>query len=507
MAARPGIAAVKFKVGGDKVKGAEATQLGQFETRTARPLRRKRAAGPGRAQSPPPKDRSSAPKGLKRDGPRRKALFGLTLGRIRSFSLDGSNDEPPVTSHTAGVAGLPLAFGGFVPQHISINSRGPRLGLTATTVYAGPARVALNPTLGDRRIGECSRLGSYHPANPDRGSRPLLRAVQQDATPPKWRPVPPAAGFYFRDCDFRDCEIQRDRRRYPNQPFQLARLALPRHRTRKGMSEQRFRRKGYARLFQILRVLCRECHAPANPLDLPLVKPMARRREGVELGVDCVFCHVPEQGIVEPGRSDGAPHEMPAHERFLDPPIASTMVCAPCHEEQGDCSKTVTAWRRSVCATRGISCLDCHMPEVPLPSVAARPAQEPRSHRFFGDKDPGTLEKALDGAIIVTPDGKAVVPITNDRVGHSLPASGIDALVGQVSIEDGLRAVIEQRERLFGWRELILGYLDFWPFRRDTSIPAGETRTMQIALPAVPGTIAVEFRHRDWFAIPNDDRS
>jgi hypothetical protein len=80
----------------------------------------------------------------------------------------------------------------------------------------------------------------------------------------------------------------------------------------------RIREKGYADLFNTLRVPCMNCHAPANVLDLRDGFPVARS-DSVETSIDCVSCHVSVRGIVGPGRSVDATHEVIRDERFGDP--------------------------------------------------------------------------------------------------------------------------------------------------------------------------------------------
>lgn len=271
---------------------------------------------------------------------------------------------------------------------------------------------------------------------------------------------------------------------------------------------ERIRRKGFAGLFEKLRVPCMNCHAPATVLDLPAGAYPQERSDAPELGVDCVSCHVSKGRIVggaEHRAAGSTPHETVGDERFRDPVLASTAICAKCHNEPLEHARTVEVWQRTELARQGLTCLHCHMPFVEAPVVAGGAARVRRSHRFPGDKDIEMLRTALNAAIDVATPGKAVVSIVNDRVGHSFPAAGTNSLIVRVTVRNETGTVVEEVERDFGTREWIPGYLDFWPFVRVTKIPAGEERAIAVRVPSGHGTISAEFRYRDWFAITDSD--
>lgn len=272
-------------------------------------------------------------------------------------------------------------------------------------------------------------------------------------------------------------------------------------RTVTGPFWDRMRRKGYAGLFRTLRVPCMNCHAPANVLDLRQGAPV-ERSDARDLGVDCVSCHVSKRGITGPGRVRSAPHEVIADERFRDPRVATATLCSRCHDE--DCEKTVTDWRVTRFAREGTTCLHCHMPEVVAPSVTDGATRLRRSHRFTGDKDHAMLLSALNASIEVGSNRSADVRIINDRVGHAFPGSGMNELIVHVTAR-GRDGSIAEAEEAFGTRELVPGYLDFWPFRSVTKIPPGEARLISVSLPSEHGEVVAEFRYRDWWALTSAD--
>ena len=115
------------------------------------------------------------------------------------------------------------------------------------------------------------------------------------------------------------------------------------------------------------------------------------------------------------------------------------------------------------------------------------------------------LQQALHASIVQNDDRTAVVRVINDRVGHAFPGSGMNLLVVKVSAR-GANGSVAEVERCFGSKEFIPGYLDFWPFREVTKIPAGESRDVTIRLPSAHGEISAAFLYRDWFAITGQDR-
>lgn len=273
------------------------------------------------------------------------------------------------------------------------------------------------------------------------------------------------------------------------------------------------RRLGYARFFGLLRKRCLDCHAPANVLDLPAgpASPAAggalgvectpnalREPEGiiptlrsddVELGVDCVACHVSRNGVTGSGRRSTAAHETIADRRFQDPAHASETLCGTCHRS------TAEAWRGTKLAREGVTCLDCHMPRVNAPSVAGGPERERRSHGFPADKDDVMLRRGINASLRTTGDGKAIFRIVNDRVGHHLPSGG-NFISVRLEARDGGGRVVREEVLVYGKDEALL--LDFWPFDRDERIPPGEEREVVFALPEGHGVVEAVVRYHDW---------
>jgi hypothetical protein len=275
---------------------------------------------------------------------------------------------------------------------------------------------------------------------------------------------------------------------------------------------QDVRELGYLAVFDTLRKQCVNCHAPANVLDLaatalvgsdrPLgvectpnllrepsgVVPAARADEA-ELGVDCTSCHVDQRGVVGSGRRPVTEHATFADPRFRDPALASDALCGTCHRS------TVEAWKRTRFPAAGVSCLDCHMPDVEAASAAGGPMRSRRSHRFPADKDDTLLARAVNATLDVTPDRRARFRLTNDRVGHYLPSGG-NWLWVRLEARDTSGGLLAERRTAFGREEALL--LDFWPFNRDARIPSGARREILLPLPQGHGTLRAAVVYHDW---------
>jgi hypothetical protein len=275
---------------------------------------------------------------------------------------------------------------------------------------------------------------------------------------------------------------------------------------------QDVRELGYLAVFDGLRKQCVNCHAPANVLDLAAtasdrsdgrlgvectpnllrepsgVIPQARVDEP-ELGVDCTSCHVDRRGVVGSGRRPTAEHATLTDPRFRDPALASDTLCGTCHRS------TVEAWKRTKFPATGVTCLDCHMPDIEAPSIAAGPLRSRRSHRFPADKDETLLALAVNATLAVTPDRRARFRLTNDRVGHYFPSGG-NWLSVRLEVRNASGGVVADRLAGFGREEPLV--LDFWPFNQDARITAGGEREIVLMLPEGHGTVRATVDYHDW---------
>jgi hypothetical protein len=272
------------------------------------------------------------------------------------------------------------------------------------------------------------------------------------------------------------------------------------------------RELGYLKVFDRTRKACVNCHAPANVLDLGgTAPPSAGEPLGVEctpnllreprgtipaprsddagLGVDCTSCHVSRRGVTGAGGHPTTAHETVVDPRFQSAVLAAETLCRTCHRA------TVEAWKRTDLAGRGVTCLECHMPETMAPSVAGGPERRRRSHRFAADKDAAMLERAVNASLTVTTDRLARFRITNDRVGHYLPSGG-NWLSVEIRALDASGRMLKRIVEGFGKDEALI--LDVWPFNRDGRIAFGERKEILFPLPEGRGTVEATVRYHDW---------
>jgi hypothetical protein len=105
------------------------------------------------------------------------------------------------------------------------------------------------------------------------------------------------------------------------------------------------------------------------------------------------------------------------------------------------------------------------------------------------------LAQALNASLDLTPDRRARLRITNDRVGHYFPSGG-NWLSVRLEARDGAGRVLAGHVEAFGREEALV--LDFWPFNEDARIPPGEGREVRLSLPDGHGTVRATVGYHDW---------
>jgi hypothetical protein len=284
------------------------------------------------------------------------------------------------------------------------------------------------------------------------------------------------------------------------------------HKSLTGPAWKDVREMGYVKLFDRVRKACVNCHAPANVLDLAVQAPSGpsgplgvectpnvfrepagtiplARSDEAELGVDCVSCHVSTRGVEGSGQHPTPAHGTVADARFQSPSVTSTTLCRTCH------SAAVEAWRSTSLAAAGVTCLDCHMPEIKSASVAGGPERIRRSHRFHADKDQAMLEKAVNASLTISLDRQVRFRITNDRVGHYFPSGGNWVSV-KITVSDESGKQLKEQVEFFGRKED--PFFDFWPFNSDERIEFGGHREVLLRLPEGHGVLEATVRYHDW---------
>jgi hypothetical protein len=138
------------------------------------------------------------------------------------------------------------------------------------------------------------------------------------------------------------------------------------------------------------------------------------------------------------------------------------------------------------------------MPPVRAASTPGGPERLRRSHAFPADKDPAMLAKALNASLEIVEGPAARIRIVNDKVGHHFPSGG-NFLSVRLAVYDTSGRKMEERLEALGRDENLV--LDFWPFRKDTRIPYGQTREIRFPLPKEHGSVEAVFRYHDWMKV------
>lgn len=236
---------------------------------------------------------------------------------------------------------------------------------------------------------------------------------------------------------------------------------------------------------------CSGCHTPGAAIEQPAELDLrVAERDAFASAVTCDVCHRIRE-VLEPdapGVLEGAvvwraldpageemglgPLDDAVYERMrtgYSPLHATSLVCAPCHQDTYAPPGTAARWPRGVpseqtyeewlespyaSGERERSCQSCHMPSLAdlgvdpdIPIIAAGgPDRDPRelhAHSFDALTDPGSLDDAVDLALEArVEDGEIVASatITNVGVGHAFP-SGVTSrhvlLLVSAAREDG----------------------------------------------------------------------
>jgi len=152
--------------------------------------------------------------------------------------------------------------------------------------------------------------------------------------------------------------------------------------------------------------------------------------------------------------------------------------CRSCHQIHLDdgtgVENTFREWQDTIFSGMGRECQDCHMPAYRGPAATDGPERTVHRHRFVGvdyatepyrgvdvAAQQAEIEAMLQASVQVTPDVPAAAtagqpltlrfPVTNDRVGHSIPSGTSFAreMWLQVTVRDAAGALVYRS----GWLE------------------------------------------------------
>lgn len=275
---------------------------------------------------------------------------------------------------------------------------------------------------------------------------------------------------------------------------------------------------------------CLSCHAPTTLVtgDHALQDPVSRE------GVTCDFCHTvqdvamdsPDRFRPKPGRVKYGPlryaKSSPAHDsEYSVLHKSSPLLCAACHEHKNAQGvavlSTYSEWQKSPYAERGMTCQECHMPQVPGTPVQAGTASDQRVinlHRMSGGSLPAKVQHGVELKIESVQAGSessdVQVVVTNSGVGHALPGGlSTNALVLAVSVESASKQLSNTREKVYRRRlvdaqgralaEPSEQFLNAAFVAEDSRIMPKESRSERFTLPIAPGAsaILVRLQYRD----------
>ena len=257
---------------------------------------------------------------------------------------------------------------------------------------------------------------------------------------------------------------------------------------------------------EVARDRCVSCHAPGHASDG---------------GVGCVTCHAAVGNEAEEDArlvvnldaplggpiADALPTE--AHGSRESPFLSSASLCNTCHTVTGPgvfVEPTSEEYAASFAPSEGLTCVDCHMPELDDgPWVEGGPDRPRRSHAFVGFDPPWgadaatradaaqrtrtLLATAIDLEVVPLPATGFTVRVTNDGAGHAVP-TGV-ALLRELWVELTLHDA--DGETLATWGHLDA---DTLPTGAPSPLDFGDLALDATGAPVDDPTAAVELDRR-----------
>ncbi len=170
--------------------------------------------------------------------------------------------------------------------------------------------------------------------------------------------------------------------------------------------------------------LCHSCHIPGSVLERLGSRPRIRDRH-LEEGVTCVSCHKKGNAQQGPYGSDTLAHLCEKNEAFSFE--GSVTLCASCHSTQiEDVLPVAKDFIDADMASKGKSCIGCHMPEVERQMSISLSTGNPmgevrkgRSHALLGPRD---VEFVATGfGFAASRRNENLVLSISDLAGHRIP--------------------------------------------------------------------------------------
>ena len=224
--------------------------------------------------------------------------------------------------------------------------------------------------------------------------------------------------------------------------------------------------------------LCHACHIPGSVLERLGSRPRTRDRH-LEEGITCVSCHKKGNAQQGPYGSDTLAHLCEKNEAFSFE--GSVALCASCHSTQiEDVLPVAKDFIDADMASKGKSCIGCHMPEVErqlsISLATGNPVGEMRKGRSHALLGPGDVEFCATAfEFAASRRGSDLVLSISDMAGHRIPGLALRTFPVEVRQLDG------------GGEQL---RTDSFVISAENGLQAEETR--DFTFPLAEGTAAVE---------------
>jgi len=225
---------------------------------------------------------------------------------------------------------------------------------------------------------------------------------------------------------------------------------------------------------------CVSCHAPTPIFQIGVGERVFARRERRHTGVDCLSCHLREDGTVAGSRGLTNAPCRPVVEETL----TKAVFCAGCHNQHWTVDEFMV-WK--VDTGRPESCNSCHMDRVDRPIADSGPVRKNvATHRFEGGHDLKMMKSGLSLAGDVK-DGVLTIRVTNSGAGHKIPTDSRHKSVNVLlTVTDADGNLLVKQEEIAEYR---LYYRD--EKIEPTQLLPGETRPHEYKLPKDRSGIAL----------------
>ncbi len=218
---------------------------------------------------------------------------------------------------------------------------------------------------------------------------------------------------------------------------------------------------------------CVSCHAPTPIFQIGVGERVFARRERRHTGVDCLSCHLREDGTVAGSRGLTDAPCRPVVEKSL----TRAVFCAGCHNQHWTVDEFMS-WKAA--SGRPESCNSCHMGRVDRPIADGGPVRKNvATHRFEGGHELSMMQDGLrlEGDVS---GRKLTMRVTNSGAGHKIPTDSRHKSVNLLlTVTDSDGNLLVKQEEIAEYR------LYYHPQQIEpTQLLPGETRSHEYQLPA-----------------------